>query len=285
MYNTTGYQAPACYRSGGGNYGSQQTYGQTYNASLQTYSSSYQTSSLDAIVEAPNIHCFQSSDSSHNSSFTSFNYNQNIQNYFPTKQRTEYHAIDGFLKLYRPQTQFINDAQEVESLARETFEKTARKELPQNIIIKILDRDDMKAVHEATGAIWSDNIQGFSINSNARNSARNLQNHDKQIFVKKAELDRVMVVLGHEIGHVLTPTVENAHDEEAKAFAFEIAWVQTMIKHNIGNLKDNLVVDFAPANNGLHDVAAAFVKNLVKKGKEAMELYGEIARRILSIAN
>lgn len=277
MYSTTGYQAPACYSSSSGNYNHQ-----------QTYSSSYQASSLDAIVDTPHVHCFQSRKPAEERgavqyvpSFTSFNYHQNIQNYFPTKQRTEYHAIDGFLKLYRPQTQFINDAQEVESLARETFEKTAGKELPQNIIIKILDRDDMKAAHEATGALWSDNIQGFSINSSARNG----QTPYKQIFVKKAELDRVMVVLGHEIGHVLTPTVENACDEEAKAFAFETAWVETIIKHNMGNLKENLTLDMKPANNGLHDVAAAFVKNLVRKGKEAMDLYGEIARRILSIAD
>lgn len=280
MYNTTGYSAAPCYHSESGNYTPQ-----------QTYSTSYQASSLDAILDSPNVHCFQSSKPAEekgavyhplsSSSSDAFAYSKNIQTYFASKQRAEYHAIDGFLKLYRPQTQFINDAEEMESLAREAFEKTTGKELPDNIIIKVLDKDDMRAVHEATGAVWSDNIQGFSINS----SARNRQNPYKQVFVKKAELDRVMVVLGHEIGHVLTPSVENSHDEEAKAFAFEIAWVQTIIRHNIGNLKDNLVVDFTPAQNGLHDVAAAFVKNLVRKGKEAMDLYGEIARRILSIAD
>lgn len=204
---------------------------------------------------------------------SSFGYSQNVETYFTKKQQKEYHALDGFLKLYRPKTQFIDDATEIESFVKETFEKTTGQELPENIVIRILDKDDMKNVHEQHGAVWSDSIQGFSINSAPI----------KLVFVKKTDLDKVMIVVGHEIGHVFSASLPNAHDEEAKAFAFEFAWIETIMKHNIGNLKNNFTLDLKPANNGLHNVASAFVKTLLQKGKEAIEVYEEIVERVATI--
>ncbi|MEK6868273.1 MAG: hypothetical protein AABX98_05630, partial [Nanoarchaeota archaeon] len=193
-----------------------------------------------------------------------FGYSQTVETYFAQKQNKEYHAVDGFLKLYRPKTQFIDDAAEIESFVKETFEKTTGQEFPKNIVIRVLDKEDMKNVHEQHGAVWSDSIQGFSVNSHPI----------KQVFVKKTDLDKVMIVVGHEIGHVLSASLANAHDEEAKAFAFEFAWIETIMKHNIGNLKNNFTLDLKPANNGLHDVACSFVKALLQKGKGAIEVYG-----------
>lgn len=204
---------------------------------------------------------------------SSFRYN-NVQNYFASPSKKEYHAVDGFLKLYRPKTQFIAAAEEIEILVRETFEKTTGEQFPDNIVVRVLEQEDMKAVHAATAGNWSNAIQGFSLNTSPV----------KQIFVKAGDLDKVIIVVGHEIGHVLTPLVENIHDEEAKAFAFECAWVETIIKYNIGNMKDNFTLDLNPAQNGLHDVASAFVKTLVRKGKDALEMYKELAKRMLSVS-
>ena len=55
------------------------------------------------------------------------------------------------------------------------------------------------------------------------------------------------------------------------------------MKHNIGNLKANFTLDMKPANNGLHDVANSFVKTLLKKGKEAIEIYGEIVGQVVTL--
>lgn len=207
------------------------------------------------------------------SPLTAFTYNQKVESYFSNQSKKEYHATEGFLKLYRPKTQFIEAAADIEDLVKETFRQTTRKELPDNIVIRVLEKDEMKAVHEQNGGQWSNTIQGFSINSNPI----------KQVFVKQADLDKVMIVVGHEIGHVLTSSLSNAHDEEAKAFAFEFAWIEAIIKNNIGNLKANLTLDMKPASNGLHDVASSFVKALLRKGKEAIEVYREIVGRVVTL--
>lgn len=198
-------------------------------------------------------------------------YESPLAEYFAPKHQKEYHATNGFLKLYRPATQFIEGAEEIEPFVKETFEKTTGTLFPQNVIIRILNKEDMQRIHETNAGQWNDTIQGFSINALPF----------KQIFIKKGDLDKVLLVAGHEIGHVLTPALTNAHDEEAKAFAFEFAWVETILKHNIANLKENFTLDMQPAKNGLHDVAAGFVKQLMKKGKEAMELYEEISRKLI----
>jgi hypothetical protein len=90
-----------------------------------------------------------------------------------------------------------------------------------------------------------------------------------------------MLTVGHELGHVLTPTLGNAVDEEAKAFAFELAWAKTIIENDIGGLKANFNVDFIPAQNGLHDKAFTFVQKIVKKGMDSLRLFFEISRGAL----
>lgn len=207
------------------------------------------------------------------SPLVAFTYSKKVELYFPNQGKKEYHATDGFLQVYRPKTQFIEAAGDIEDLVKETFRQTTGKELPENIVIRVLEKEEMKAVHEQNGGQWSDTIQGFSINSNPV----------KQVFVKQADLDKVMIVVGHEIGHVLTASLLNAHDEEAKAFAFEFAWIEAIMKHNIGNLKANFTLDLKPANNGLHDVASNFVKKLLNMGKEAIDVYGEIVGRVVCL--
>ena len=106
---------------------------------------------------------------------------------------------------------------------------------------------------------------------------------ERKIFIKENDLDKVMLVIGHELGHVLTPTLPNMHDEEAKAFAFELAWMEAIVEDNIANLKENISLDFKPAANGLHDVAFGFVKNLVNTGKKALDILEQIVGREISV--
>jgi len=178
-----------------------------------------------------------------------------------------------FLNPSRPKSRLVNDNQEVRAITEETFELMTKTKLPSSISINILSFEEFKALHSRFGA-WSNSVLGFSINGD-----------DKKIFVRENHLDALMLVVGHEIGHVLTETLPNKHDEEAKAFAFSIEWAKTIKEHNIANLglsiKDD--VEFEPARNGLHDIAFAFVDFMIRNGRKAKQLHEDLIRKYVSI--
>lgn len=178
----------------------------------------------------------------------------------------DYFHAENFLHIYRPDTQFIDDADEVKEFVKEAFRKTTGEELPREIKITVCNEEKFRLLHEANGGRWSKGIQGFSVHLT------------KGIVIKQNNLDVVMLVMGHELGHVLSHCLSNPHDEEAKAFAFELAWMKTIKRHNIANLAENINIDFSPANNGLHDVAFNFVKSMVKAGKEAIDVFKGLIR-------
>ncbi|MBS3114910.1 hypothetical protein J4448_07460 [Candidatus Woesearchaeota archaeon] len=198
----------------------------------------------------------------------------------PQKYSTQYTASHSFtpeffLKPSRQKSRFVDDNDEIRGIAEQTFELMIDKKLPDDISINILPFDEFKALHSRFGA-WSNGILGFSINS-----------YDKKIFIRENHLDALMLVVGHEIGHVLTETLPNKHDEEAKAFAFSIEWAKTIKKHNIANLglsiKDDF--EFQPARNGLHDAAFAFVDFMVRNGRKAKQLHEDLVKKYVSVFN
>ena len=191
--------------------------------------------------------------------YSAFNYNPT--NYFLNPTPQEAFAPENFLHFYRPDTQFIDGAEKVQDFVKEAFRKTTGKELPEHINITVCDEKKFKMLHKANGGTWNPGIQGFSVHLN------------NQVVVKQNKLDVVMLVIGHELGHVLSPCLGNAHDEEAKAFAFELAWMKTIKQHNVADLADNININFQPASNGLHDVAFGFVKKMVDAGKRAMDVF------------
>lgn len=173
-----------------------------------------------------------------------------------------------FLNPERPVARFITNLDELLPIITETFEKIMDEEFPDNMSIKICDESELKKIHEKNGGAWVPSIQGFSLNRNGRGI--------NEIFVKKDALDSMMLTIGHEIGHVLTPTLNDAVDEEAKAFAFSLAWIETIKEHNIGDLAPNISPN--PARNGLHDKAFSFVVEILKSGKSAFQTFKEIAK-------
>ncbi len=199
---------------------------------------------------------------------------KNQQNYF-TNYANHTFTPEIFLSPSRPKAKFVDDNNEVKSFVEETFELMMKEKLPSNISINILPLDEFKALHSRFGS-WNNGILGFSINGD-----------NKKIFVRENHLDVLVIVIGHEIGHVLTETLPNKHDEEAKAFAFSIGWAKTIKEHNIANLglsiKEKL--DFQPARNGLHDIALSFVNLMIEKGKKAIELHNDLVKSYVSIFN
>jgi len=204
---------------------------------------------------------------------TSFPGYKKLQNYLSTYSIDHSSIPEIFLNPTRPKTRFIDDNNEVRTIVEETFELMMKEKLPENISINILPFPEFKSLHSAFGA-WNNGILGFSINGNK-----------KSIFVRENHLDALLLVIGHEIGHVLTDTLPNKHDEEAKAFAFSIEWAKTIKENNVANLSLNIKdeIDFNPARNGLHDVAFGFVDFIIKKGKQAIDVHRDLIRGYLSV--
>jgi len=202
-------------------------------------------------------------------------YNKSQLNYLSSYPASHQFTPEIFLNPSRPKTRFIGDSSEAKRIAEEVFELMIKAKLPENISINILPFHDFKVLHSMFGA-WSNGILGFSLNG-----------ANKQVFVRENNLDALMLVLGHEIGHVLTDLLPNKHDEEAKAFAFSVEWAGIIKKHNVANLGLSIKDDFGfqPARNGLHDVAFGFVDFMVSKGRTAMELHDDLARKYVSVFN
>ncbi len=196
-----------------------------------------------------------------------------ISNDYNPQPLYENSITTGLLKKNRPRVQFIEEAEEIRPLVEETFKKVTGEEFPKNIEVRLCSEKEMKEAHSHFGGTWNPGIMGFAINRTEEPSL---------VFIRKGELDSVMLTTGHEIGHVLTTTLGNNVDEEAKAFAFEMAWVKAIIEKNIGGLAGNFNPEFIPAKNGLHDKAFGWVQKLIKNGKEALRIFKELASGLIT---
>lgn len=198
---------------------------------------------------------------------------KNEQKYSANYEIDHSFAPEIFLNHSRPSVRFIDDRNEIKNIANEIFELMKNTKLPEDFSISILPLGEFQRAHSRFGS-WSNGILGFSINGK-----------DKMIFVMENQLDVLLIVIGHEIGHVLTETLPNKHDEEAKAFAFSVEWAKTIKKYNVANLASSIKdeLDFQPARNGLHDVAFSFVDLMLKKGRNAIDLHEDLVKRYTSI--
>jgi len=179
-----------------------------------------------------------------------------------------------FLTPDRDPTPIIKSETKIMPFIEETFLKQTGEEFPHDkIILNILDEKEFrKAALKHTN--WGPGLQGFALNNIGRGKP-------STIFVKRNHLDSMMMTIGHEIGHVMSPQLPNSQDEEAKAISFSMAWVETIKEHNIAGIAHNIVP--RPANNGLHDVAYEFVLELMDKGKDSLQVFKDVANGIYSI--
>jgi len=189
-------------------------------------------------------------------------------------------SASSFLKTERPKAQFIGSVEQIKDYIHQAFVATTGKGLPEDISIEVVSQDELKQRHDIFNASrgesrWSPGIQGFSINR--RGFGQSL------IFVNENDLDILMMVIGHEIGHVVNFQLSNRLDEEAKAFAFEMAWVKAIYEKDIAGLKNSIDPDPKPAKNGLHDVAFGFVKKLMLLGRDAFDVFNDLMKRKISV--
>ncbi len=255
MYNLAGY-------STSGEYNSQGYSGSSYSMSSGYSSNSNYNQGLDEIImtsqEVPAIKI----------------QNSNYSGYL-SKPTKEYFVVDNFLNPLRPETQFIGTADQVKEFVEQTFELVTQERFPDNIQLTVCSEEQLKKIHLSINGTWNDGIQGFSINKQGKGV--------NEIFVKQEHLDKLMLTIGHEIGHVMSQTLKDSRDEEAKAFAFSLAWMKMIVENNIAGLKQS--INPMPAKNGLHNVAFMFVENMIQSGRKAIEVFNDLVFGRLSILN
>lgn len=198
--------------------------------------------------------------------------NKLIEDFLQKRVNKEYNfSPDDFLRPDRRKQRFVGKAEEIKELVEEAFKETTGLELPDDINIEVCPREKFRKMSNNPGVV------GLSVN---RKEERGVSD----IFVLEEELDKVLLTTGHEIGHVLSRPLGDKKDEEAKAFAFSLIWMEAIKKKDIGGMGRNIELE-RPARNGVHDLALGFVLKMIKRGKKAGEVYKELAGKIISTEN
>lgn len=196
--------------------------------------------------------------------FPSLPYKNNSLTYNLFHPQANYNFIpDNFLKL-GDWGMFVGKAEEIREHIEQAFELMFHEEFPKDVKVSVLDEEQFRKLAPHSGTL------GLSIN-------RRKQGLMSEIFVKNDFLARVLLTVGHELGHVLTETLESSHDEEAKAYAFSLAWIKVIKENDIAGLKSAIVTE-SPADNGLHNVAFFFVEKMMKRGKRVWDIYQELIK-------
>lgn len=230
--------------------------------------SAYNTSSAYTEFSSP----YQMSSPSYQSQSSHQNTENNNQEYFA--RAPEHNIVESFLEDERPATPVVTNKHEIMPVIEQTFELITGQEFPaDNIQITICDTQMLKIIHEQMGGTWNNGIMGFSINRYGKGAS--------EVYAREEHLDALLLTIGHEIGHILSPSLPNKKDEEAKAHAFSIAWMETIRDNNICGLKPNIKLN--PAKNGLHDTAYEFVQHLLLTGASAFDVFKTLAHGLTSI--
>ncbi|MBU0535821.1 MAG: hypothetical protein KKE20_02565 [Nanoarchaeota archaeon] len=180
-----------------------------------------------------------------------------------------------FLNRDRPAARFIGSSEDIKDYIKDAFEKTAGKALPEDMMIRVVSQNELRELHEEFGGQWNPGIQGFAINKKGFGQS--------MIICKEDELDRLLVTVGHEIGHVINFPLPEKLDEEAKALAFEMAWLRILQEHNIAGMKRSINLNAMPARNGLHDVAFDFVIKLIRQGRECFDIIKDLMQNKIRV--
>ncbi len=259
MYNTSHY-APANHFSRLENIAtsakSYQPVRAFYSSAAPIASPSYQIS-MSSFV--PSIKPSQPAFYSGNSKSYLQNNNSFYQLFQP--QQEYFFQPDNFLKPGKG-TKFVGKAEEVKEFVEDAFEKIFNCPFPNDIKISVLNKKEFRKIAPSPATI------GVSFN-------RSQQGLLSEIFVLNDTLGRTLLTVGHELGHVLSPTLDNPVDEEAKAYSFSFMWMEIIKRYNIANLGDAVILE-NPSLNGLHDVAFEFVMEQKNENNGWLEIYQQI---------
>lgn len=262
------------YSCGSNNYSSLENAVREYSPAVSSISQEYSVSDLDSQVNY-SVEAIPRDDFRFYKGNSGSRAGYSDRGYSSTPvSRTYSHVMDDFLRSDRPHTPFIGSSNDIKEFVEEAFYETTGRNIPDDILIRVLDEEGMKKAHSKTPGPWSEGIHGFAIN-------RRKFGMLSEVFVKKGELSRIMLTLGHELGHVLTNQLEDVRDEEAKAFSFSIAWMRKIKEKNIANLATSIRLG-RPAENGVHNVALDFVLNQLDDA-EPMEIFADLSNKVINV--
>jgi len=195
------------------------------------------------------------------------------KNYFQREEKTHEAITDLFLAPNRPATPLVSEFGAIKEIMEEAYKKLTEQDFPHDAVkVFILSEIAFKNIFTTTGNYWNEGIQGFSLNRYGYGTS--------EIFVRENNLDSVLLTLGHEIGHILSKPLPNLKDEEAKAHAFSIAWMNTIKDNNIAGLSPNIILN--PARNGIHDAGLDIVNHLMSAGISALDAFNTLAHGLTS---
>ncbi len=259
MYASSQYCGTPCREVGGRGYASQSRLESVAAPALRNESIGYSLSSsfgsLNSLGASP----------------SSYKKNPELETnqHFSTPSHVEYHFNpEEFLKPGKG-GKFVGQAEEVRVFVEEAFEKMFNCPFPEDIKISVCDEKEFRTLAPHPGTI------GLSIN-------RRTQGLLSEIFVLHGSLAQVLLTIGHELGHVFTQTLDHAPNEEAKAYAFSMAWMEVIKEYDVAHLR-NAFFSEMPAQNGLHDVAFAFVSRLLRQGQKAWTVWEGLVKGEVSV--
>ncbi len=249
-------------------------------ASLHQHSAGMYVSSLEACVQEYAAHApstavssvhdtYQSSDTAFDALVPDYSTGMIIA-------RQDHFDPGMLLRPDRPAAPFVGAASAVQTYVQELFFHVTGQKMGSDVTIEIVSKEELQRVHEELNGTWSDGILGFCINKKGRGQS--------VIMVREGALDSVLLTIGHEIGHSRSTPLQSKLDEEAKAFAFQMAWACAIVEHDVAGLAQSIELDPRPAKNGLHDVACLFVERERRKGLKEIDIFNHIIRGELRVA-
>lgn len=252
-------------------YNSSGSYGSSSGYSAA--SGSDYSSSLEYTVSASEV--AQPKDMDFNPIKTNYKQKKYFESYLTNSKLTRSYGETPNFVLQNIETKFIGDVAEISEQIEDAFTKVTGESLPDDIIIHVCSKERLRQFHSEFGGLWSDGINGFAVN-------KKISGQKSEIFVAQGQLSNVIATLGHEIGHCISAPLDCVRDEEAKAFAFEFAWVKAINDNNIGGLRGcfNLL---NPAKNNIHNIAFDFVHKLIQDGAEAVKICFKLISKELTV--
>lgn len=183
--------------------------------------------------------------------------NTNVEDLFiiPTKEKN---------------TTFVNMSSQIIDEVQRAIKIITDDFLPKDLEIKICNKVNIIEAFRKynPNELYTDSIRGFALNSNDK----------KEIYVVEDIIQKLIITLGHEIGHIMTPKRINTVTEEAKAYAFQLVFLKTVIDNNILNLRNKITLEHIgkPAINGIHNVAFSWINSFLMDGYTSKEIYEQI---------
>ena len=218
----------------------------------------------------------------------------------PVLTLTKHADVESFFDAQFKELSFADEEYFLNSV-RDCFEKTTGRRLPSNIKIHIFDSKnagkfgiDSNVLGFAMNRIGKvskqfvlpintfDTFDTFYFDSTADSALESSSDKSSEIFVRLSSMAEMLVVAGHELGHVLTPQLWNMPTEEAKAYSFMLEWLSTIKLYNIAGLGAELRIP-DPAKNNMHDTALGFVLEMEKQGWKPLNIFRGLCEGLMKL--